>query len=86
MNETITQMGLAFVAWEHARLHVVAGWPESARKQALLAAIRSSVHRLMIDKGVASFRCMVCRTREPQTVVPFPPSRIPTSQLHGMAA
>jgi len=61
MYETKTQMGLACLASEHARLHVVAAWPESPRKQALLAAIRSSIHRLMIDKGAASFRCMICR-------------------------
>jgi hypothetical protein len=62
MNETRTSALQSWLATEHARLHVVAAWPESARKQTLLIAIRSSIAMLMTDSAATSFRCVACPT------------------------
>ena len=58
------------IAVEHARLHLVAAWPASAQKEALLRAIRSALRRLLGDPDAAQFRCMVCRSGELATVMP----------------
>ena len=63
MNETKTKMLHSWIAAEHARLHLVVAWPESARKETVLNAIQSSIQRLMIDRDVATFTCIVCQVR-----------------------
>jgi hypothetical protein len=84
MSETKTKLLRSWLSSEHARLHIVAAWPDSARKEALLIAIRSSIRRLMIDQETASFTCLVCRTAGPVTVLPFSQRRRP--DVHCMAA
>ena len=81
-----TEQLQAWVAAEHARLHLVAEWPDSIRKESVLMAIRSSIRRLMIDPDAAAFRCVVCRTGEPPSVRPFThrPKRI--THRHEIAA
>ncbi len=49
----------ALLAAEHARLHLVAAWPQSAYKEAVLKAIRSSIQSLTVETAT-SFSCMVC--------------------------
>jgi hypothetical protein len=61
----------AWIAFEHSRLHVIAGWPQSARKEALLRAIRSSIGGLMTTEEAASFCCMACRTPGKIKVLPW---------------
>jgi hypothetical protein len=63
MNTKRAQTMHSWLASEHARLHLVTAWPESARKQILLIAIRSSIQGLMDDPEAASFLCCVCRAR-----------------------
>jgi len=76
----------AYLASEHARLHIIAPWPESAWKQALLAAVRSSIQRLMDDPAAGSFQCIVCRAVAPRTVTPLPARREPVRSVQGRAA
>lgn len=61
MNETRTSPLQAWLASEHARLHVVSAWPDSARKETLLIAIRSSIARLTIGSEAHCLRCVVYR-------------------------
>jgi len=63
VNEAKTKILHSWMAAEHARLHLVAAWPESARKETVLNAIQSSIQRLMIDRDVATFKCVVCQAR-----------------------
>jgi hypothetical protein len=62
MSETKTKLLRSWLSLEHARLHIVAAWPDSAQKETLLLAIRSSIRRLMTDQEATSFTCLVCRT------------------------
>ncbi|MCU1335649.1 MAG: hypothetical protein JWO19_1230 [Bryobacterales bacterium] len=85
MTETKTKTLHSWIALEHARLHLITAWPESARKQALLIAIRSSIQRLMVEPEAASFKCLVCRTGRKMMVLPSP-RRTPVSGFHEIAA
>jgi len=80
-----TEQLQAWVAAEHARLHLVVGWPDSIRKEGVLRAIRSSIRLLMIDPDAATFRCVVCRTGEP-AVLPFSHRPEPMRGLQDVAA
>lgn len=75
-----TKMLHSWIAAEHARLHLVAEWPESSRKQTLLKAIRSSIRSLTADRDVANFSCVMCRPARAVLARPGSP------RLHGMAA
>jgi len=62
---------------EHYRLHAVEEWPESAHKQAVLAAIHFTMERLLGDLP-APFDppgCMVCASRKGGSVVLQFPTR-----------
>lgn len=76
----------AWIAAEHARLHLVAAWPESARKRVLLFAIQSSIRLLLSDPDAATFRCVICRTGQPATVLLFAPRTRPTAHIQNVAA
>ena len=52
----------AWLAAEHARLHVIASWPDSPRKAAILLAIRSSLRNLARGYDDIGFECVLCRT------------------------
>ena len=71
---------------EHYRLHCVEGWPDSPYKEAVLAAIHSSLERFT---AAAPFepKCMVCATRRAESVVLQFPSRSQRSpEIAGLAA
>jgi len=53
-------------ATEHNRLHSVEMWPDGARKEAALSAIRSALDSLSRHPGVpeAKFNCMLCQNRK----------------------
>jgi len=74
----------SWIALEHARLHLVAAWPASVRKETLLEAIRSSIGRLMMDPDANAFRCFICK--EPANVLPFSHRSRPITSLHDVAA
>jgi hypothetical protein len=50
----------SLLAAEHARLHVIGGWPHSAYKEATLKAIVSTIQGLTLGQTAVSFRCMAC--------------------------
>jgi len=52
-------------ATEHNRLHSVEQWPEGARKDAALSAIRSTLESLSRHPGIppATFNCILCQNR-----------------------
>ena len=60
---------------EHYRLHCTEGWPESDYKEAVLAAIRSTLNTLEAASlaPVEQPRCMVCASlRAPALVLELP--------------
>jgi len=75
----------SWIAAEHARLHLIASWPASTRKEALLQAIHSTLRRLLIDPDAAQFRCLVCRTGE-LAAVPRLRRPISVNRLQDLAA
>jgi hypothetical protein len=85
MSET-TDMLHSWIAADHARLHLIAEWPESARKETVLKAIRASIQSLMIGQEVASFTCAVCRAARTAVVLPRSPQLRPATRFHGLAA
>jgi hypothetical protein len=52
-----------WIAVEHSRLQNVEAWPDSVRKQAVLAGIRSSIESLIKGHGATYGECSVCRAR-----------------------
>jgi hypothetical protein len=81
-----TNMLYSWIAAEHARLHLVAEWPESARKETVLKAIRASIQSLMTGQEVAAFTCTICRTARTVVVISRSPQPRPASRFRGMAA
>ena len=74
-NQTNEHLG-QWVKFEHSRLHSVEDWPPSAYKDAVLAAIRSTIRKLEAEAPVPeSPQCMVCASRKPGSVVLEFPSR-----------
>jgi hypothetical protein len=61
MSQKQANMRYGWLAAEHARLHVVAGWPDSPRKSAIIRAIRSSLRDLLRVNGDFRFECVLCR-------------------------
>jgi hypothetical protein len=58
-----------WIAVEHSRLHGVEDWPDSLRKQTVLAAIHSSIRSLVTGRDAAQFDCSGCNGSA--TVIPF---------------
>jgi hypothetical protein len=58
-----------WIAVEHSRLHGVEYWPDSLRKQTVLAAIHSSIRSLMTGDNAAQFDCS--GVNESAAVIPF---------------
>ena len=50
-----------WIAMEHYRLHTVELWPESDYKQAMLAAIRSTLESLSTGHPSEQCDCGICR-------------------------
>ena len=67
-------MGRQWLAMEHYRLHSVEAWPESPRKDAAVAAIRSKLDSLARDPDVIAqpLDCLICATKKSATVRDFP--------------
>jgi hypothetical protein len=57
------------LAAEHERLHLVAAWPQSAYKDAVMNAIKSSIQSLTAGMPT-SFSRMVCLKSATLTAVP----------------
>jgi hypothetical protein len=67
---------------EHYRLHCAEQWPESYYKEAVLAAIRSTLKSLEATSLalVEQPRCMVCSLQAPAVVLELPSrSQSPTA-------
>lgn len=62
MSEKQAKTLYSWLAAEHARLHLVAGWPDSPRKAAVIRAIRSSLRALDCAEGEVRFQCVLCWT------------------------
>jgi len=67
-----------WIAMEHYRMHSVEDWPDGPKKDAALAAIRSSLASLSQISGLSpSCGCMICRSREREAgVLEFPARRV----------
>ena len=79
----------AWLATEHHRLHHVEQWPDSPRKQAVLAAIQSTLDSLARYARTAheNFICVLCETRKTKAkVLEMPPNRGPVPILTGTTA
>ncbi len=65
---------------EHYRMHLMELWPDGPRKEAGLAAARSTLESLgqMIPKGL-SFACATCAMSQTVTVMPHLPRFTPTT-------
>jgi hypothetical protein len=64
-----------WMAMEHYRMHVMEQWPEGARKQAGLSAVRSTLAGLERDypAAVEVFECAECNAKRQATnVIHFP--------------
>jgi hypothetical protein len=66
------------IAMEHYRLHVIEQWPDSARKEAEIAAVRSAIESLerSAHAGAPLFQCIVCAFRD-SALVPRPWAALP---------
>lgn len=85
MNQMKVNQLHALIAAEHSRLHVVGAWPKSARKEALIHAIQSSLGQLT-SADDNSFRCMICRTPVKMIAIrPSPQTSLPID-FQGLAA
>ena len=76
VNRTNNMLG-PWINMEHYRLHCVERWKDSPYKEAVLAAIHSSLERLKTS-SLAPFeppQCMVCASRRAESVVLEFPSR-----------
>jgi len=62
-----------WLAMEHYRLHAVEEWPDSARKEAVLAAIHLKIESLSGDPLSFPTGCIVCHERM-RKLVEFPRS------------
>lgn len=68
-------MNFEWIAMEHHRLHVVEEWPDSPHKAAALAAIHSTLQRLLRNQrpGAPVLACEVCLSRQKSAqIVQFP--------------
>lgn len=86
MNETRTKMLPSWIAAGQARLHLIAEWPESDRKQTLLKAIRASIHSLMKGQAIPTVCCIGCPALRTVAIRPASPSRRSATRVHGMTA
>jgi hypothetical protein len=70
LNRTNKMLG-EWINMEHYRLHCVKEWADSPYKEAVLAAIHSSLERFI---AAATFepKCMVCPARAESVVLEFP--------------
>jgi hypothetical protein len=60
-----------WIMGEHHRLHIVEEWPDGPYKEAVLAAIRSTLDSLLLDFRAAANRpvCAICHNRRRATAV-----------------
>jgi hypothetical protein len=84
-NRTNKMLG-RWISMEHYRLHCVEAWADSPYKEAVLAAIHSSLERFKAT-APSEPKCMVCATRRTESVVLEFPSRSQRSRtIAGLAA
>ena len=60
-----------WIMGEHHRLHIVEEWPDGPYKEAVLAAIRSTLDSLLLDFRATVNRpvCAICHNRRRATAV-----------------
>jgi len=64
------------IKFEHSRLHSAEEWPASPYKDAVLAAIRSTLGRFETESPAPEApQCTICASRKPASVVLQFPSR-----------
>ena len=71
----------SLLAAEHARLHLIARWPQSAYKEATLKAIASSIQSLTHGQAAVSFRCMACLRSGKLATMPSLMRSLPHSEV-----
>jgi hypothetical protein len=72
-----------WIMGEHHRLHIVEEWPDGPYKEAVLAAIRSTLDSLLLDFRAAVKQpvCAICRNRRRATASSTPLALAHTSPL-----
>lgn len=55
-----------WLAMEHSRLHAVEAWPDSPRREAVLASIRSKIGSL---EQADSSECPICQERSASRLI-----------------
>jgi hypothetical protein len=82
-------MHAAWLASEHSRIHVIEQWPEGPRKEAALAAARSTMDSLLRSgrADVSAFHCTVCASgRNGPAIVEYPATRLHLADASDLAA
>jgi hypothetical protein len=77
-----------WIMGEHHRLHIVEEWPDGPHKEAVLAGIRSTLDRLLLDFRAAVNRpvCAICHNRRRATAVLDPFSARRNASDHKLLA
>jgi hypothetical protein len=74
------------IKFEHSRLHSVEEWPASPYKDAVLAAIRSTLGRFEAESPAPETpQCMICASRK-AVVLEFPSRSRASSAITQLAA
>lgn len=74
-TEEMAMMYTEWLAMEHYRMHLIERWPDSDRKEASLAAVRSAIAGLesAAPAEASAFFCDVCHSRRRSaTVIEYP--------------
>ena len=84
-NQANVHLG-QWIKFEHSRLHSVEEWPASSYKDAVLAAIRSTLRRFEAESPARGTpRCMICASRK-AVVLEFPSRTRTSSAITRLAA
>ncbi len=78
-HASMHEINTAWLEFEHERLHDVEQWPNSPRKQAVVAAIESTLDSLARHPATdETFKCLICGSRKHNLrVLELPESREP---------
>ena len=86
MTENRADTLYSWLAAEHARLHVVASWKDTPRKNAALRAIRSSIASLAAAPENVGFTCVICSAERIVKMFPTRARLGPLANPHEKAA
>lgn len=81
-------MYAAWLASEHSRIHLIEQWPDGPRREAALAAARSTLDSLLqrAHPDESTFRCLVCDNRRNSPAMVEYPMRFPLCRSSDVAA